>query len=106
MARLWDASTGMPLGPPILHPHQVTSVAFSPHGNDFLTAAFDYKARLYRKVPELVDDLDRVAAWVEVLTGLTLDAGRGTIGVLDNASWLDRREQLARLGGSPEKPQE
>ena len=92
----------MPLGPPIPHPHQVVGVAFRPDGNGFLTGAYDYRARLFRKVPELADDLERVTAWVEVLTGLTLDAGQGAIRVLDNAAWLARREQLERLGGPPQ----
>ena len=77
-------------------------MAFSPDGNSFLTGAYDYAARLFRKVPELPDDLERVATWVEVLTGLTLDAGQGTIQVLDNAAWRERREQLEQRGGPPE----
>ncbi len=101
-ARLWDAATGMPLGPPIRHPHQVTSVAFSPNGDQFLTGAYDYRARFYRRVPELADDLERVTAWVEVLTGLSLSAGEGTLRVLDNPAWLARRGQLERLGGPPQ----
>ena len=60
------------------------------------------RARLFRKVPELPDDLERVATWVEVLTGLTLDAGQGTIQVLDNAAWRERRERLEQRGGPPE----
>jgi predicted Zn-dependent protease len=39
---------------------------------------------------------------VEALTGLTLDAGQGTIQVLDNEGWRKRREQLEERGGSPE----
>ena len=101
-ARLWDAATGMPLGPAIPHPAQIVAVAFSPDGKSFLTGDSDQGARLFRKVPELPDDLDRVAAWVEVLTGLTLDAGQGTIHVLDNAAWRERREQLEQRGGPPE----
>ena len=57
-------------------------------------------SRLFRNVPELPDDLDRIATWVEVLTGLTLDAGQGTIQVLDNAAWRERREQLGAAGWS------
>jgi tetratricopeptide (TPR) repeat protein len=101
-ARLWDAATGVPLGPPIPHPHQVFTVAFSPDGNNLLTGDYFYVARLFRKVPELPDDLERVATWVEVVTGLTLDAGQGTIQVLDNEGWRKRREQLEERGGSPE----
>ena len=86
------------------HPasRDVLTVAFSPDGKSFLTGGRRSGARLFRKVPELPDDLDRVATWVEVLTGLTLDAGQGTIRVLDNAAWRKRREQLEQLGGPPE----
>ena len=101
-ARLWDAGTGMPLGPPIPHPTQVWSVAFSPDGKSFVTGDFDNVARLFRNIPELPDDLERVATWVEVLTGLALDAGQGTIHVLDNAAWRERRDHLERRGGPPE----
>jgi WD40 repeat protein/serine/threonine protein kinase/Flp pilus assembly protein TadD len=101
-ARLWDAATGMPLGPPIPHPNQVFTVAFSPDGNYFLTGAYDHGERLFRKVPELPDDLDRVATWVELLTGLRLDPASGTIQALDNAAWRERGARLKRLGGPPE----
>jgi eukaryotic-like serine/threonine-protein kinase len=101
-ARLWDAATGMPLGPPIPHPTQLHTVAFSPDGNCFLTGGYDHGDRLFRKVPELPDDLDRVATWVELLTGLRLDPENGTIHTLDNAAWRERRERLKRLGGPPE----
>ena len=77
-------------------------MAFSPDGNSFVTGDSGQGARLFRKVPELPDDLDRVATWVEVLTGLTLDAGQGTIHVLDNTAWRERREQLEQRGGPPE----
>src|SRR5262249_16928158 len=59
-------------------------------------------ARLYPIPPELPDDLERVAAWVEVITGLRLDKQQGLIQVLDNEAWLKRREQLTQLGGPPE----
>jgi eukaryotic-like serine/threonine-protein kinase len=102
LARLWDAATGMALGPPIPHPTEVWSLAFSPDGKSFLTGGLDHEARLFRNVPELPDDLERVATWVEVLTGLALDAGKGTIRVLDNAAWRERREHLEQRGGPPE----
>ena len=43
-----------------------------------------------------------MAAWIEVITGLTLDKQEGQIQVLDNAAWLARREQLMQWGGPPE----
>ena len=45
-------------------------------------------------------ELERVATWVEVLTGLELDE-RGSARVLDSTTWLQRREKLKQLGGSP-----
>ncbi len=101
-AMLWDTATGMPLGPTIPHPAPVLSVAISPDGMSFLTGSRDNTMRLFRNVPELPDDLERVATWVEVLTGLTLDAGQGTIQVLDNTAWRERRQQLEERGGPPE----
>jgi tetratricopeptide (TPR) repeat protein len=92
----------MPLGPPIPHPNQIFTVAFSPDGKTILTGDYHHGARLFRRVPELPDDPERVATWVEVLTGLTLDAGQGLIQVLDNASWRERRERLDQQGGPPE----
>ena len=100
--QLWDAHTGQPLGPPLPNSDAVTAVAFSPDGKAVVTGHYDHRARLFRLAPGLPDDLERVATWVEVLTGLTLDAQQGSIRALDNGAWLARRERLRRLGGPPE----
>jgi hypothetical protein len=76
-------------------------VAFSPDGKTILTGCDDGLTRFF-SMPELPDDLERAAAWAEVLTGLTLDALRGSIHVLDNPAWRARRARLERLGGPPE----
>jgi hypothetical protein len=75
-------------------------VAFSPDGKTVITASVDGTARLWDVATALPDQLERVAAWVEVLTGLELDE-LGFARVLDNATWLQRREKLERLGGPP-----
>jgi hypothetical protein len=75
-------------------------VAFSLDGERVLTGSADKTARLFRKAPELPDDLERIATWVEVRTGLTVDP-QGSIQVLDHAAWRERRQRLQRLGGPP-----
>ena len=59
-------------------------------------------SRLFPVPPDLPDELERMATWVEVMTGLRLDKQQGLIQVLDNAAWLERRERLMQLGGPPE----
>ncbi len=40
-ARLWDASTGKPIGPPLEHREWVWGVAFSPDGKTVITGSWD-----------------------------------------------------------------
>jgi tetratricopeptide (TPR) repeat protein len=99
-SRLWDVATGKPIGPTLRHSAGVRSVEFFPDGKTICMGST--VSRLLPVPPELPAEFDRVATWVEVITGLSLDAHQGLVQILDNAAWLERREQLAQLGGPPE----
>ncbi len=97
--RLWDASTTLPIGHPFQHDSAVGWIACSPDGKAILTGDSP-RARLWR-LPILMDDeLPRIRAWVETITGLRVD-DQGAIRALDSAAWKERRERLRTLGGPP-----
>ena len=106
--RLWDVGTGKAVGDALPHANEVKSLAFSPDGRSFVSGGGRNggQARIFSNFSELPEDLDRVATWVEVLTGLTLDTRQGSIQLLDNEAWQARRERLLELGGPPERPGE
>jgi tetratricopeptide (TPR) repeat protein len=96
--RLWDLATGQRVGPIRWHTRRV--VAFPSFGDpplrlNLVEGPFPFPA-------DLPDELERIATWVEVITGLRLDKQQGLIQVLDNAAWLERRARLMQLGGPPE----
>jgi WD40 repeat protein len=47
MARVWDASTGAPVSPPLEHQGSVNAAAFSPDGTRVVTASGDRTARVW-----------------------------------------------------------
>jgi hypothetical protein len=48
----------------------------------------------------LPDEPEQIALWLEVLTGLKLDAAQGSVRVIDNGAWRAARDRLMRMGGS------
>ena len=98
--RLWDIATGQPIGPILRHAGPVRLWRSLPTARPCSHGAA--VSRLFPVPPDLPDELERVATWVEVITGLRLDKQQGLIQVLDNAAWLERRERLMQLGGPPE----
>jgi WD40 repeat protein/tetratricopeptide (TPR) repeat protein len=97
--QLWDLATGQRIGR-TQRRNPMLGVAF-PAADDPLFRLTSVSG-LFPIPPDLPDELERIATWVEVITGLRLDKQQGLIQVLDNAAWLERRERLMRLGGSPE----
>jgi hypothetical protein len=47
VAQVWDARTGQPITPPIIHHSQVCSVRFSPDGQQIVTSCYDGAARVW-----------------------------------------------------------
>ena len=74
-------------------------MAFSPDGKAVLTGGYDRMVRLW-DVSELPDNLARISTWVEVITGLGLGEF-GSVNVLNNTTWSERREKLETQGGPP-----
>lgn len=46
-AQIWDAQTGVPVGPPLQHADEVNTVDFSPDGTQVVTASADHTARVW-----------------------------------------------------------
>ena len=66
-ARLWDVTTGKPLGKPFRHAS--VNLAFSLDGARLATAGADNTARLWRVPRPLPDDPQFVAAYVNAVSG-------------------------------------
>ncbi|MGH7222123.1 MAG: WD40 repeat domain-containing protein, partial [Gemmataceae bacterium] len=101
-ARLWDAATGKPIGPPVHHGEAVHFVAFTPDGKRMMSCSVNGEFRSQQVPQPLSGDSEHIRCWVEVLTGMQLDF-EGTIRDLDADALQQRRQQLSKLGGSPER---
>lgn len=101
--QLWDVATGKPVGPS-LHSSSgdqddVTTAVFRPDGNAVLITAQE-RADLKAVPGPIAGSAKRLTLWVEVNTGLALDAG-GAIVELDATTWKARHDRLQELGGPP-----
>jgi WD40 repeat protein len=104
--QLWDVRTGKALGPALpwagRNKTVVTSAAFRPDGRALLTTTM-HRAQLWAVPVPVPGEAERLRLWVEVSTGLELDAS-GAVVELDSATWQQRRQRLERLGGPPASP--
>ena len=106
-ARLWDAATGQPLGPPMKNDGRIVSVAFSPDGTKLVTASNDNTARLSPVPRSLPDDPPWVGAYVDAASAWKADGNAVlhpiTVAESDEAwrvvlrspAWLDQKRQDA-----------
>lgn len=101
-ARLWDAVTGKPLGPALLHERKVASVAFRPDGALLATSGEDQMAQVWETPGILTEDPKTLRLWVEVITGMELDR-HDSVRPLGPGAWRERR-QLLRERGAPPPP--
>ena len=83
------------------HRGPVNRLSSVPDGKIVLTASSDGTARLWTPPPPVGGQAAQVALWVQVLTGMELDA-EGTVQVLTAEAWQQRRRQLEEMGGPPD----
>jgi WD40 repeat protein/tRNA A-37 threonylcarbamoyl transferase component Bud32 len=98
MVRLWDASTSKPLGEPLPHPGGVFFAALRPDSRMLASVSSEDKGdvvRLWRVMPPMAGDADRIVRQIEVDTDLELDASDAIRG-LDTATWRQRYDEFKK----------
>ena len=95
--RLWDAPTGWPLGPALVHGLPALGVFFSSDGARLSVVTIDSRATSWPVPrPSAVDDPALLRLWVETVSGLRQTKG-GEVVDLTLKAWQRDRERLRRL---------
>jgi WD40 repeat protein len=97
VARLWDAALTRPLGPPLHHPASEV-LAFSPDSRTGLVMN-PASVRSWSRPAPVAGSSSRVRQWVQVITGMRLDAGGG-ISWLETDEWDGLRHRLQNSGAA------
>ena len=98
--RVWDIATSKPIGPALRHEASVRMVAFSSDAQIRTGTAFGTVRFWNPTMAPLEGDAERVTLWIQVRTGLELDA-EGSLRSLDAGTWERRRARLLEFGGAP-----
>jgi WD40 repeat protein len=99
-ARLWDTATGKPIGPPVHHGEAVHFVGITPDGKRMMSLSVNGEFRAQDVPSAIRGDAYHLRLWVELLTGMEIDA-EGTIHALDAKALRNRREGLSFVLGPP-----
>ncbi len=99
-SRLWDRATHKPLGVPETQDGPLLAASFSPAGDEVLVAEEGKSIRLWKVPRPLGGETERILLWVEVITGMELDAD-GAVHLLGAEAWQERYGRLRDRGGAP-----
>jgi WD40 repeat protein/serine/threonine protein kinase len=98
--RLWDETTRKPISALLPHANAPLALTLSNDGRHLLTAGKDRSAQCWDMPIPLEGDVERIRLWLQLITGLELDANGAPHG-LDAAAWSRYHEELEALGGPP-----
>ena len=73
--RLWDADTGLSLGPPMSHKGAVSRLPSAPMAGGWRRLAPTISSAAARVPAPVVGDVERISCWLRVATGLEFDDG-------------------------------
>jgi WD40 repeat protein len=88
-----NSGSGEPIGGRLRHFGDVVNAGFSPDGMMAVTGEVEGAARLWRVPVPVEGDRARIETWIQVITGMELDASNA-VRFLDAEEWRERKRQL------------